>query len=86
MEVGYPARMVLDAACDLTVIGPINGVHFAADEPVTPLPPEWQDAVTDDGTLEVEVLLEAAPARLTLDSAGRSVVYSPTDASTRPCR
>jgi hypothetical protein len=85
MEVGYPARMVLDAACDLTVVGPINGVHFAADEPVTPLPPEWQDAVTDDGTLEVEVLLEAAPARLTLNSAGRSVAYSPTDASTRPC-
>lgn len=78
LESGFPALLSVDLACDLTVIGPFNGVAFAADEPVVPPPSEWVAAAGDEGRLDVEVLVEGEPARLTVTAAGRSVAYSPT--------
>jgi hypothetical protein len=77
LEPGFPAALRVDPACDLTVIGPFNGVAFAADEPVVPTPDEWV-AAAGDGGLDLDLLLEAEPARMTVSAGGRAVSYSPT--------
>jgi hypothetical protein len=79
VEPGYPAELEVDLGCDLSVVGPINGTTWAADDPTAVPRAEWIAAADPNPTLVVEVLLEEGdPPSLTLTAAGASVRYSPS--------
>ncbi len=79
VEPGFPASYRLDLECDFELIGPINGVVWAATTPgvSSPANPAWTSASDPDGTLLVEVLLAESPPGLSLTANGHTESYSP---------
>ncbi len=82
IEDGYPWPVLLDLACPVDVLGPLNGTMWRASKPamVDGPPPEWTEDL-NDGLAEAELLLGTDPARLAVTVNGTSVDYEPIPAA-----
>lgn len=87
VEPGYPAYYALDLDCDFSIFGPVNEVVWRAEtQGLDANPPEaWQAAADGAGTVEVELLVEIEPARLSLTANGHTEHYVPSPNATGTC-
>jgi hypothetical protein len=87
IEPGYPWAYDLDLSCAFSTFGPINGVVWKAEtEGLDAAPPEaWRAVADDEGIVEVELLLETNPARLSLTANGHTERYVPSPGATGTC-
>jgi hypothetical protein len=87
IEPGYPAYYDLDLSCAFAVFGPMNEVVWRAEtEGIDANPPAaWVAAADDAGIVEVELLIETDPARLTLTASGHTEHYVPSTGATGTC-
>jgi hypothetical protein len=87
IETGYPAYYDLDLSCAFSTFGPINAVVWRAEtEGIDTDPPDaWVAAADDAGIVEVELLIETDPARLTLTANGHTEHYVPSPGATGTC-
>ena len=87
IEIGYPAYYELDLSCDFSVFGPINGVVWEAEtDGIAADPPDaWVAAADDAGVLDVELLMETDPARLSLTANDHTEHYAPSSGATSTC-
>ena len=88
IEPGYPWLYELDLSCAFSTFGPINDVVWQSEVPdLDANPPAAWVAVADErGIVEVELLLETDPARLTLTANGHSEQYTPKPDGEGTCR
>lgn len=90
VEPGFQARYRLSVHCGIEWLGPLNGVTWRTEVPAGTLdfvPPAWQDAVVEDQSLVLTILLETDPSpRVTATANGHSVVYRPIVEPPVPCR
>lgn len=84
VEVGQAgAWFVVHLPCDVSVIGPVNGVTWQADTLATgEIDPTWETAAHPDGTLYLELVVETDPPKLTLYDQGHAETYSPAPPGT----
>jgi len=87
IEPGYPAFYDLDLSCAFATFGPMNEVTWQAEtEGIEANPPEAWRAVADEaGIVEVELLIETNPARLSLTANGHTERYVPSPRATGTC-
>lgn len=86
VESGFPAVYDLDLACPFEVLGPFNGVTWqAVTSGLAAAPPSAWLAVAEEGIVEVELLLEESPARLSITANGHTERYEPTSTGTSTC-
>lgn len=87
METGYPALYDLDLSCPFDLLGPFNGVTWQANtQDLAAHPPEaWTAGADNRGIVEVELLLEEAPARLTVTANGHTESYEPSPTASSTC-
>lgn len=77
IETGFPWTITIDAECDPSYLGEINGVGWHAE--LGSLPSEWADSEVD-GLIDLELLLAEGPnPSLTASAGGVQVVYEPGD-------
>jgi len=87
IEPGYPAYYELDLSCDFSTFGPINGVVWKAEtEAIDADPPSaWEAAADEAGIVDVELLMEIDPARLSLTANDHTEHYVPSPGATATC-
>lgn len=87
IEIGYPAYYELDMSCAFSTFGPINGVVWRAEtEGIDAEPPSaWVATADDAGVVDVELLMEADPARLSLTANDHTEHYVPSPGATSTC-
>jgi hypothetical protein len=77
IETGFPWTITIDAECDPSYLGEINGVGWHAE--LGSFPSEWADSEVD-GLIDLELLLAEGPnPSLTASAGGVQVVYEPGD-------
>lgn len=87
IEPDFPAYYDLDLSCSFSTFGPLNDVVWqseTADLDEHP-PAAWTEAADGAGVVEVELLLQTGPARLTLTANGHSEQYTPASDGQSDC-
>jgi len=88
MESGFPAQYLLDARCGIEWLGQVNDVWWRTDLPAgqsESVPPEWQQAVDANGSIELTILLRLADdpevtdgvPRIDATANGHTILYHP---------
>jgi hypothetical protein len=82
IEDGYPWTVLIERACPIDVLGPLNGTMWrAADNALSTGPlATWAIDVGED-LVEAELLLTTDPAELTVRIDGIAITYEPIPAS-----
>lgn len=79
IEPDYAAYFDLDLSCPIGIFGPINDVLWRAEtEGLDATPPAAWVAIADGDIVEVELLLQTSPARLSLTANGHAERYVPS--------
>jgi len=82
IEDGYPWIVLVDLACSVDIVGPLNGTMWrATDSDLAGGPPTAWTQDANDGLAEAELLLTTNPARLTVTINGTAVDYEPIPAA-----
>lgn len=87
IETGFPAHYELDLSCAFATFGPINDVVWRAEtEGIDGDPPSaWVAAADDEGIVDVELLLEVDPPRLSLTANGHTERFVPGPGAPATC-
>jgi hypothetical protein len=82
IEDGYLRSVLIDLACPVDVIGPVNGTMWrATDSELASGPPAAWTRDTHDGLVEAELLLTTNPAHLTVTINATTADYEPIPAA-----
>jgi hypothetical protein len=83
IEPDYPVDYLLDARCGVTWLGEVNSYSWITSSPI---PPEWESQLADDGSIVVSLVLRIAPAgSITASAGGVTLTYRPTNDPAPPC-
>ena len=79
VEPGFPAVFEFDLECPVDVVGPVNDVVWAAEDPDRgpQVDQAWEDVAGANGTVFTEILIETDPARMSLTANGVTENYVP---------
>ena len=77
IEPGYPVPYLLDARCGVTWLGELNFYTWITSSPI---PPEWESLLADDGSIVVSLVLHIEPAgSIEASAGGVTLTYRPTN-------
>lgn len=77
IEDGYPWIVLIERACPIDVLGPLNGTMWRA----LTVPGDTSAGDVSDDLIEAELLLSTDPAQLTVTIQGNPMIYEPIAAS-----
>ncbi len=82
IELDHPWVVLVDLACSVDVLGPLNQTMWrATDEGLSVGPPAAWAQAANDGLVEAELLLTTSPTHLAVTANGVTVAYEPIPAS-----
>ena len=87
IETGFPVLYEMDVRCGIEWLGILNHISWRTDISPAEVPTAWQSAVTEDGDIDVEVVIQpGSPPTATASANGHEDVYEPADISPPTCR
>lgn len=77
----------LNVHCGIEWLGELNNVSWRTDASSDDaVPPEWEDAVELDGTIDLEIIMSVEPPRIEATAAGHTITYRPSAEEAPFCR
>jgi hypothetical protein len=84
IEPEFPWPLIIDPACGVDYLGPINDVHWHRAEG-SGMPEEWKAAVVD-GLLDLDLMMTNGPEpTLTASAGGVEILYLPGSETETVC-